>query len=64
MTPIKPNIDPTGRYTTSQAAAVLCVHRNTLLNWVNSGKLTCLLSHTGRRVYLGRELMRLWRWYH
>ena len=45
MTSERPNVKPQGRYDTTQAAALLGVHRNTIRDWANKGlgkyKVTC-----------------------
>lgn len=49
----------TGKYSTMEASRLLGVHRNTLGLWVQKGFLKCYLCHrTGRRYYIGRDLMR------
>ena len=53
------NLVKTGKYSTMEAARLLGVHRNTLGLWVSKGYLKCYLCHrTGRRYYMGKDLMR------
>lgn len=64
ITPIKPDLRGTDLYSATQAAAVLGIHRNTLLKWANDGLVSFKESRNGRRYYRGLELMRLWTWQH
>ena len=61
ITPERPVLKGTSRYSSSQAAEVLGIHRNTLLKWANEGKVSFRTARNGRRYYFGLELMRVWR---
>lgn len=41
MTPERPNVKLQSRYDTTQAAALLGVHRNTIRDWADKGLLKC-----------------------
>lgn len=60
MTPIRPNIAPTGSYSVTQAATLLGIDRRTLRRYEASGYIVPHLNKLGRRKYSGREVMRLW----
>lgn len=60
MTPIRPNIAPTGSYTVTQASALLGISRRTLRRYELAGYVVAHLNKMGRRKYSGRELMKLW----
>ena len=58
----EPQISPTGRYSTAQAARALGIHRCTLARYADAGIIKFgfrAVSH--RRFYLGSELLKLWR---
>lgn len=58
---IKPSIVSEGRYTVSQAARLLGVHRSTIWRWVNDKKLKPIGGDTNvRKRFLGSDLIRLW----
>lgn len=56
-----PNIAARGRYTASNAAKVLGIHRNTLLGYNKAGLIEKRESPMGRAYYLGRDLQKLWK---
>lgn len=58
----EPNISATGRYSTAQASRLLGIHRTTLSRYADSGIIKFgLRSISGRRFYLGSELIKLWK---
>lgn len=61
MTGDYPDIDPRGRYTASQAASLLGVHRCTVGRWKRQGLISPRYSKVnGRPRYIGADLLRLW----
>ena len=60
MTPIRPDIAPTGSYTVTQASQLLDIDRRTLRRYESAGYIVAHLNKMGRRKYSGRELMKLW----
>lgn len=60
MTPIRPNIAPTGSYSVSQASTLLGIDRRTLRRYESAGYIVAHLNQFGRRKYSGRELLKLW----
>lgn len=61
MTPIEPDVPDTGRYTITQAARILEIHRHTLRNYTEQGLIRCLYKPSGRKYYTGKSIKRLWR---
>lgn len=53
-----PQISPSGRYTTAQAAEILGVDRHTIMRWHNAGELRASASNGKRRYYKGVDLIR------
>lgn len=58
MTSDLPQISPTGRYTTAQAAQILGVDRHTIQRWHNAGELAASATNGRRRYYKGTDLMK------
>mgnify|MGYP002673199828 FL=1 len=57
------SIDPRGRYTAMQAAALLGVHRTTIGRWKRAGLIRPRTSKVnGRPRYIGSDLIKLWEW--
>ena len=57
----QPNVKPAGRYTTGKAASILGIHRNTLLNHTKKGNIQChYRKATGRKFYLGTDIIKFW----
>ena len=56
----KPKIDPTSRFTVTQSAKILGVHRNTIRTYCNSGLINFSYRVGKRKVILGKELIKLW----
>lgn len=62
MTTNEPQVAINGRYSVTQASALLGVHRNTINNYANSGRLKYHLTrYTFRKVFTGRDLLNFWR---
>ncbi len=62
ITASEPNVALTGRYSITQAASALGIHRNSLLKYTNSGMIKCgYRKTTARKFYTGVELMKFWR---
>lgn len=61
MTNEEPKVTDRGRYTTTEAAALLGIHRNTLRNWAQSSKIKCTHRKVNcRRYFTGAEIKRIW----
>lgn len=62
MTTTLPDIPDAGRYTPKQAAEYLGIHRNTLTNYCNDGKISFGIRKTnGRKFFTGAEIKRVWK---
>ena len=58
----EPNVSLTGRYTINATCELLGIHRNTLANYTNEGKIKCgHRRESKRKFYLGREILRFWK---
>lgn len=62
MSSTEPQCDRFGRYTPNEAAALLGIHRDTLLKYTRMGLIRAG-EHFGtrRRFYLGAEIRRFWK---
>ena len=61
MTQQLPKIDAVARYTTTQAATLLGVHRNTLHRYIVSGRLKAIIRRADNRVLVkGSDLITFW----
>ncbi len=61
MTPEKTKIQSDGKYSVTQAAKLLAVHRVTLWRYVHAGKLRPYLHSANFRTrFLGKDLLKLW----
>lgn len=60
ITPEPPDVKPSGRYTTAEAAEKLMMHRNTVTNYFKAGMLRPIDATARRLRYTGSELMRFW----
>lgn len=56
----RPKINPESRYSVTQSAKLLGIHRNTIRNYCNSGIIKFSYRIGKRKVIEGRELMKLW----
>lgn len=57
----RPDIDPEGLYTMTQAAEVLHVDRHTVARYAKGGRIRFHERKAGgRKVTTGREIMRCW----
>ena len=64
MVSAKPPIDTMGRYSVSQAAEVLGIHRTTIWRWVRKGWLTPVIRKVNNRVvFRGKDLLSAWESY-
>lgn len=62
ITAIEPAVTATGRYSVGQTCSALGIHRNTLRNYTNSGLIKCgFRRESGRKFYLGSEILRFWK---
>lgn len=65
MTSAKPRIGDRDLLTATQTCGVLGISLSTLRGYVRDGMISFRESHVnGRRLYLGREVMQLWRMRH
>lgn len=62
ITSENPKIKAQSRYTLSQAAKVMGVHRNTVARWIETGLISSERGQRSRRRFImGSELRKLWR---
>ncbi len=62
MTPIEPQLNVAGRYTSAETCRLLGIHRNTLNNYTKAGMIECGYRRaTTRRFYLGSDILKFWR---
>lgn len=61
ISPTRPSVTPDGRYTVMQTCAALGIHRGTLLRYTANGYITPHFRRMdGRKVYIGKDIIRLW----
>ena len=61
INPEKPSVAIDGRYTVMQTCAALGIHRGTLARYTERGAIRPIYRRVdGRKVYLGRDIIRLW----
>lgn len=64
LTSIEPKCADAGRYSVTEACALLGVHRSTLKRWTERNLIRCGFRMGNHRpFYTGREIKRLWRTY-
>lgn len=57
-----PQINPSSRYELREAAKFLGVSPSTITRWTNRGLVRCYYRRINhRRVWLGEDLLRIWR---
>lgn len=62
ITPIEPKVQAAGRYSVTETARALGIHRNTLREWTAAGLIRCGYRRgTLRKFYRGDEIIRCWR---
>lgn len=65
ITPLEPNVAPSGRYSTMETCRALGIHRDTLRTYTEVKKLIkCGVRKFGNRYvkfYLGSEILRFWK---
>lgn len=62
LTGVYPNADPDRRYTISETAKMLGIHRNTLRSYTKSQCIRPVQHFVGAKVYyLGAEINSFWR---
>ncbi len=55
------HVSDTGRYSVTETAGILGIHRNTLRRYTDRGLIRCGFRRgTGRKFYLGSEIRRFW----
>lgn len=62
ISPEPPDVKPAGRYTTTQAAKKLNLHRNSITNAFKAGLLKAIDPAADKIRYSGKELRRFWNW--
>ena len=61
MTETKPYINVNSRYSISQTAKLLGIHRNTLRNYTNRGAIRCYVRPLSyKKFYLGQDILKFW----
>lgn len=64
MTSEEPKVTNTGRYSTTQTAKALGIHRNTLRKHTELGHIKFgIRKGTARKFYLGYDILKFWRMY-
>lgn len=62
MVKTQPTVDFDGKYQITDTANALGVHVSTVDRWTRSGIMTCTVRRAnGRRVWSGKEIVRVWR---
>jgi hypothetical protein len=62
ITAIEPTVSDSGRYSVTETCIILGIHRNTLNGYTTSGSIKCgFRRNTGRKFYLGSEILKFWR---
>lgn len=62
ITATEPVVNATSRYSIAEAAKILGVHRNSIINYTKSGLLKCgIRKATKRKFYTGIEILKFWR---
>lgn len=62
ITATEPVVNATSRYSITEAAKILGVHRNSIMNYTKSGLLKCgIRKATKRKFYTGIEILKFWR---
>lgn len=56
-----PNINSSSRYSTTETANILGIHRTSLWRATKDGLILCNVHKSGRRFYYGREIIRFWK---
>lgn len=56
----KPKIEATSRYSVTQAAKLLGLHRNTIRKYCNAGILNYTFRIGKKKLIRGKELIELW----
>ena len=58
----QPNVTPTTMYTIAETCRLLEMHRDTLRKYTYNGSIHCgFRRYSGRKFYLGSEILRFWR---
>lgn len=62
MTSIEPEVINFGRYTSTETARLLGLHRDTLRKYTNLGWIKCgYRKDSAKKFYLGAEIARFWK---
>lgn len=62
ITAIEPKVSATGRYSVTEAASALGIHRNSLRKYTEQGAIKCGFRRpTARKFYLGSEIIKFWK---
>lgn len=62
MVSLEPKVALNGRYTIQQTCKLLGIHHNTLARYVKRGRISYgVRESTGRKFYLGSEILRFWK---
>lgn len=56
-----PQINSSSRYSTTEAANILGIHRSSLWRATKEGLIACNERKSGKRFYYGREIIRYWK---
>lgn len=62
MTNQEPAVRPTERFSATETANILGIHRNSLRKYTNEGKIRCCFHKTTlRKFYTGATIIAFWR---
>lgn len=61
MTRTQPDVNPSGRYTTAEAARLLGVDRHTIMRWRRAGELRARGTNVGRTYFMGIDIIAAFR---
>lgn len=62
MTNLEPEVSDNGRYSITEAAKVLGLHRNTLLLHTDQCSIRCgIRKANGRKFYTGADIKKFWK---
>lgn len=60
ITPHRPDVPPTSRYCAAEAARILGIRPATLRDYERRGLIRAKKGSTGRNLFTGLEILRLW----
>lgn len=61
MKNIEPKVNDYARYSITEAATLLGIHRTSLWRYTMQGLIPCKYFRNGRKFYLGKEIIKFWK---